>query len=122
MLDIGYVTVLYFLIGLLAAKAFDAFYGKFDSDKYEKEGMWTLLGDILLHLFAIGVVAYILRNIVGAIPSPFHGVAGFDHERLKELEGGFVLDTVLILFQIHLMEKIAYFAKKFMGIVGVKML
>lgn len=115
-LDIGLVTTYFFAIGVVFAKIFDKVYGKFDPEKYKSEPAYILFFEIVFHLFMIGVVAYILRNIVEAIPFPFEGAFGFEHHRLKELEGGVVLHTVLILFQRNLHDKIVYFADRVAGI------
>ena len=109
--DIGFVTFLFFIFGLLFAKGFDLLYGKFDKDKYKKESKWMLFLEIVIHVFAIGVVAYILRNVIELIPFPLEGVAGFRHSMLKELEGGHILTVVLILFQKNLEEKVRYFGE-----------
>ena len=116
LVDIGYVTFLFFMFGLVFAKGFDLLYGKFNKDKYKKEPTWKLLVEILLHVFAIGVVAYILRNVVELIPFPLEGVAGFRHSMLKELEGGHVMTIVLILFQKNLEEKVKYFGESVLEI------
>jgi len=110
--DIGLVTMYFFIIGLVFAKVFDHVYGEFEKEDYKHISNFRLLGEIILHLFFIGVVAYILRNIVGMIPFPLDGVGGFRHERLKELEGGHILALVLILFQKNLFDKISFFAKR----------
>jgi hypothetical protein len=115
-LDIGYVTILFFLVGILFAKGFDVLYGKFDKHKYEKKSNWKIFTEIVLHIFAIGVVAYILRNIVQLIPFPLDGVAGFKHSLLKELEGGHILTVVLVLFQKNLEEKVKYFGESVFNI------
>ena len=72
--------------------------------------------EIVAHLFLIGVVAYALRNFVRLIPYPFNGIAGYNHFRLKELEGGEVMALVLILFQKNLQEKVLYFVDSMLGI------
>jgi hypothetical protein len=113
--DIGLVTVYYFVIGILAAKLFDVAYGKFKKEDYEKRSILTLFAEIVFHLFLIGIVAYSLRNVVSAIPFPFEGVGGFQHARLKEKEGGFVLSLVLVLFQKNLTKKISYFGGRVLG-------
>jgi hypothetical protein len=41
------------------------------------------------------------------IPSPFHGVAGFDHFRLKELGGSAILGATYVYFQTNLKSKIS---------------
>jgi hypothetical protein len=116
LIDIGYVTFLFFMFGVVFAKGFDLLYGKFDKDKYKKEPKWKLLLEILIHVFAIGVVAYILRNVVELIPFPLDGVAGFRHSMLKELEGGHILTVVLILFQKNLEEKVRHFGESVLEI------
>jgi hypothetical protein len=67
-------------------------------------------------LFALGIIAYVLRNLVKLIPFPLDGVAGFHHERLKELDGGEVMALVLILFQRNLIDKVLYFVKRVLEI------
>ena len=116
LLDIGFVTFLFFMFGLAFAKGFDLLYGDFDKTKYKNESKWYLFLDILFHVFAIGVVAYILRNVVELIPFPLDGVAGFRHSMLKELEGGHVMTIVLILFQKNLEDKVKFFGESTLGI------
>jgi hypothetical protein len=114
--DIGLVTAYYFVIGIVFAKVFDHFYGSFRKEKYDEKNPILIFFEIIIHLFLIGVVAYTLRNVVQMIPFPLEGVAGFQHERLKELEGGHVLAIVLVLFQKNLLAKISYFAQRVLGI------
>jgi hypothetical protein len=114
--DIGLTTVYFFVCGILMAKAFDSLYGKFKEDEYDEKSSLVIFFDIVSHLFLIGVVAYVLRNLVQLIPFPLDGVAGFNHKRLKELEGGYALSLVLVLFQKNLMSKISYFGKRVLNI------
>lgn len=113
--DIGLVTTYYFMIGLGFAKLFDSLYGKFNAKNYDEVSNFRLFAEIVAHLFLLGIVAYVLRNIIEAIPFPLEGVAGFRHERLKEIEGGHVLAIVLIMFQKNLLEKIQFFAGRAFG-------
>lgn len=114
--DIGLTTTYFFIIGIFAATIFDRIYGKFRKEDYKRVSNLQLLFEILVHLSLIGIVAYALRNIVQLIPFPLEGVAGFQHHRLKELEGGHVLAIVLFLFQQNLQKKIAFFAKRAFGL------
>lgn len=116
--DIGLVTVYFFVSGILFAKVFDNLYGNFRKDEYDLKSSYVIFFEIVSHLFLIGIVAYGLRNIVRAIPFPLEGVAGFQHHRLKELDGGYVIGVVLVLFQKNLLQKIAYFSKRVLGIKG----
>ena len=115
-LDIGLVSVYFFVIGIAFAKLFDYIYGDFHKEQYKKHTKLRLFLEIVSHLFLLGVVAYFLRNIVERIPFPLDGVAGFEHSRLKELEGGHVIAIVMILFQKNLQNKIAYFVETMFGI------
>jgi len=116
LLDIGLVTVYFFVLGLAAAKAFDGVMGDFDEENYRKISMLQLFVEIVLQLFALGVISYVLRNIVRLIPFPLDGVAGFHHDRLKELDGGEVMALVLILFQHNLIDKVLYFVRRVLNI------
>jgi hypothetical protein len=116
LLDIGLVTVYFFVLGLAAAKAFDGVMGDFDEENYQKISMIQLFVEIVLQLFALGVISYVLRNIVRLVPFPLDGVAGFHHNRLKELDGGEVMALVLILFQHNLIDKVLYFVRRVLNI------
>jgi hypothetical protein len=118
--DIGLTTMYFLVAGLVFAKLFDLVYGEFKEDDYKKMNKFVLFLDILFHLFLIGIAAYILRNVVGLIPFPLEGVAGFQHKRLKELSGGTVLAMVLLFFQRNLRDKITYFANSVFGIEAVE--
>lgn len=116
LIDIGMVTMYFFVFGLMAAKLIDKILGDFNGDDYDKIPLWQLFVEILVQLIFIGIVAYVLRNLVGLIPYPLNGVAGFNHSLLKELDGGEVLAVVLILFQRNLYDKVTYFVNKVVGL------
>jgi len=113
LLDIGLITMYYFVLAIAVARFIDTVGGKFIENEYKDVPQWALFIEIILQLFAIGIVAYFLRNIVSAIPFPLDGVAGYNHSRLKELDGGEIMPLILILFQKNLFEKITYFVGKF---------
>jgi len=114
-LDIGLTTVYFFAFGIFAAKCFDLIYTKTDEKSYEQYSLPFLFMDIILHLFLLGITAYGLRNLIELIPYPLNGVAGYDHFRLKELEGGEVLALILILFQKDLQKKVHVFVQRLFG-------
>ena len=116
LIDIGLVTMYFFVFGLMAAKLIDKILGDFNGEDYDKIPLWQLFVEILVQLIFIGIVAYVLRNLVSLIPYPLNGVAGFNHSLLKELDGGEVLAVVLILFQRNLYDKVTYFVNKVVGL------
>lgn len=113
--DIGYVTLLYFAFAMAFAYVFEKMYGTKTPEEYEKMPIWRLTWDCIFHIFLLGVIAYVLRNIVALIPSPLDGLAGFQHARLKELHGGFMLHVLMILFQQSLFDKLSAFARRVLG-------
>ena len=109
--DIGFVTTIYFIIAIVFAKIFDYVYGKFNPEEYKNESLWKLGTEIVIHIFLLAVLAYAMRNVVELIPFPLEGIAGFQHHRLKELEGGEIMALLMILFQNNLHEKIEFFGE-----------
>ena len=114
--DIGLVTIYFFFLGIAFAKVFDYVYGKFVEEDYKKTSRLRLFLEIIVHIFLIGIVAYFLRNIVEFIPFPLEGVGGFQHHRLKEIEGGHIMAIVMVLFQKSLHDKINYFMSEVFGL------
>ncbi len=118
MAGIAYVTSIYFFIGIIVAKAFDHVYGDFREEDYMLDGKVRsayLTFDLILHMSVYAIVFYILRNIVERIPFPLEGYGGYEHHRLKELEGGPVMEFVGLLFQKNLKEKVALFMSAVLG-------
>lgn len=112
----GYVTTLYFIVGIAMAKVFDAVYGPFDRKEHEQSGSLFRLGaEIVVQMFFISVVIYILRNIVERIPYPLEGLGGYQHIQLKELGSAPILSVVTVLFQKNFTDKTTYFVEKITG-------
>ena len=68
--------------------------------------------EIIGIIWLIIVIYYILRNVVELIPSPFHGLYGYDHYRLKELNGVAVLGVTYIYFRDIISSKLDEFNKR----------
>ncbi len=107
-IDICYLTVIYFLIGIFIAKLIDKIIGKFDKDKEEKKHITRILTETILFISFIGITLYVLRNIVEKIPFPLDGLYGFNHMRVKEINGGIVFVFSLLFFQKYLRDKLNY--------------
>jgi hypothetical protein len=107
-LDIGYVTALFFLAGYYTAqyyeKAFRHFFG--EPSTFASKSNTRLLMEILLQVAVIGMMAYILRNLIEKIPYPLNGMKGYDHMKLKELAGPGLITFFLVIFSFDLQQKI----------------
>ena len=107
-LDIGFITVIYFLIAFFSSVYIDDKLGKFDPKKADKKNIGLLFGEVCLHIYLIGVFTYVIRNLIELIPYPLNGIDGYDHKKLKELGGGVVFTFVFFIFQTNLREKLLY--------------
>jgi hypothetical protein len=111
-LDIAYLTLIYFIFGICISMPLDRFFGKFDPVEADKQLVSVLLLEIVAHVAMLGVIIYIVRNIVEKIPSPFEGIQGLQHLKLKELGNAAVFVFFLMFYQKHLIDKMNYVYKR----------
>lgn len=107
-IDIGYVTCIYFVLGYMSAFAFDKVLGEFDEAAAQKKSTLRLAAELMFHVWTIAVLTYVIRNVAELIPFPLHGVYGFNHYRVKELTIAPVFSLVIITFQDHLRAKMRH--------------
>ena len=107
-IDIGFITAIYLTFGIVLAKLCDRFLGEFDEEKENKKPLWQLLIELFFYLWFIGVVVYLVRNVVQLIPFPFHGVYGYDHFRVKELINAVIFFVTFLHFQDYYQKKTRY--------------
>jgi hypothetical protein len=108
-LDIGYVTFIYFYFAFFISVGLDSLYGEFDPKEEDKKSMPFISIEIAAHIWLLGVITYIVKNIVELIPYPLDGISGFDHNKLKELHQPAIFSVVMVIFQRHLQAKLTYF-------------
>ena len=97
MLDIGYITVIYFIFAVIVGKIFNYIFGPYDPDKDKHKSNFRISIELCGVIWLIGMSTYIVRNIVEKIPSPFENIFDFHHRRVKELGSAAVY--TLILYQ-----------------------
>jgi len=97
MLDIGYITVIYFLAAILVGKLLNYIFGIYNPESDTNKSSYKIGLELCLLIWLMGISTYIVRNIVGEIPSPFDNLYDFQHKRVKELGSATVY--VLILNQ-----------------------
>jgi hypothetical protein len=105
-LDIGFITAIYLLLGIILAKICDTYLGEFDEEKENKKQLWFSILELILYLWFIGIVIYIIRNVVPLIPFPLDGIYGFDHSRVKELTSAITFSITFVYFQNYYQQKI----------------
>jgi len=112
-LDIGYITVIYVMLGIILARLCDKKLGKFDEKKAKEKPIFQHLIELILLLWFIGVVIYIVRNLVPLIPFPLDGYYGFKHLKVKELTSATFFTITFMYFQVYYQNKIQYIFSKF---------
>lgn len=111
-IDIAYIASIYLTLGAVLSIIIDRKLGKFDPEEANKVSTVKLYGEVLLHFASIGILMYLVRNIVEWIPFPLNGAFGYDHLRLNELRNAGLFGVIFFLFQNNLKEKLTYLSKR----------
>ncbi len=126
MLDIGVMFVIGSFVGIIFGKMFSKLV-RFDSKdvvgnakKYPNTitGRLKIVGEIMLEIIMYGIVLYIIRQFVQAVPWPFDGwkglnpplgFQGYSHKRNSESKNPWSLSFFFFIYQNSLKNKIGYF-------------
>ena len=112
-LDIMYVVAIQFIVAILLNVIIDGVLeriGHLEEDNttivytYSNFVKHLLIAILVISIFA--VVSYFARLTIKHIPSPFNGIGGFQHIRLKELQEVGSLTAFLFLTSNYLDSKI----------------
>ena len=110
--DIGYVTVLFFAVAIAFANLLDNLFVMWFGKENEKKSTARILFELLCQIVFTGIFSYLGRNIIHFVSSPFNGLYGFDHFKVKEVNSGALLTMLMVIFQNSLQEKIIYLRTK----------
>jgi hypothetical protein len=113
--DIGYITILYFILGFIISIFFNRMYEKYVDLVNDYKSNIRLTLELLLHIWLMGVTVYFARNLIEKIPSPLDNIAGFSHKRVKELHSATVFTLVFFFSQTYMREKMGYLYKRLTG-------
>jgi len=110
--DIGFITTLYIVLGVILAIICDKYFSKFDKYEEEKKPIWQIILEIILYAWFIGIVVYFVRNLVPLIPFPLTGVYGFEHLKVKEVTSASAFLITFIYLQENYQDKLKYLRSK----------
>ncbi len=105
-IDIGFITAIYSFLGIILAKICDNVNGEFDTKKENKKPVWRIMLELILYLWFIGIVIYVVRNVIPLIPFPLEGIYGFKHNNVKELLNATIFSITFFYFQKYYQDKI----------------
>jgi len=111
MADMGYITLLHFIAGFSVASLLNKHVEEFNEEKESKKPIIYTVLNIFFYLWISGIVIYILKNLIEHIPSPFDGLYGFHHMRIKELSDAPILAFTILYYQFNLTRKLEYLYK-----------
>ena len=115
--DIGFITAIYYSLGLLCAKLIDNTLGKFDPEEEKKKSKIRIYSEVLLYVWFNGVVIYIIKNMVELIPVPWNGItvngSVYEHKKVKELSSAAVFIMAFLYYNSHFQGKIKFLYNSF---------
>jgi hypothetical protein len=108
MIDIGYITTIYFILGAVVANTITKFQNEFNNKEEDKRTVIKSSLSLILLLWINGVLIYFARNLVELIPYPFDNFFGFHHKKVKELGAATAFTFVLLYYQPNLNKMMKY--------------
>ena len=117
MIDIIYISILSVIFGFSLAYISDNIFGSFNKEKYDnkikekKEVRYELFIKMIIVVSYTSIILYLLRNFIELIPSPFNGICGLEHVRVKEIEA--VTSIIFILFFSYQFDFLEYIRDRY---------
>ena len=105
---IAYFFVLAFVFSFFIAKYIDLFFDYIYGDNYKSKNINILYLEALSQIIVLGIVSYIIRNIIHLIPFPFEGIYGFQYLKVKEVIAPVTVTLFLFIFQYKYQKKLRY--------------
>ena len=122
MLDISCIGIYYFLLTLITSLFLVKIFPKYDKEKYKKISSFKLVLELLLRVCLIMLSVYFIRIIVKKIPFPLDGYYGYDHNRVRELNGVVIMAFSILVLQKDFKEKTELFGNRIHNFLTVKKL
>jgi len=108
MIDIGFITTIYFILGAIVANMITKYQTEFNNKEEDKRTVIKSSLSLILLIWINGVLIYFARNLVELIPYPFDSYFGFHHNKVKELGAATAFTFVLLYYQPNLNKMMKY--------------
>lgn len=109
LLDIGIISVIYLLVGLIISdiinESFDYLDGTHDPNNLSTIYLFI---SSFAQFYIITIIIYIIRNFMEYLPSPFQNINNYNRtiDMIPELQGGIIFSFIILLFQSNLKDKL----------------
>jgi hypothetical protein len=104
--DIGYITILYFLIAFISSVILCLLFNLYIKFVGKTKNITIIMLELIILIWIVGALTYIVKNIVEIIPSPFEGIQGLKHKKVKELGSAGVYGVILISLSYVITERL----------------
>lgn len=119
-IDIMFVVAIQFLVAIILNIPIDRLLKKIDVPLHENDHnnyTFSLMGEeltkVVVAVCILAVVSYFGRLVIRSIPSPFDGISGLKHIKLKEIQSASALTAFLFLTSDYLDARIQVIRKVF---------
>jgi hypothetical protein len=120
-LDIFFASFVYICAAFLVSLILDKyFFPKFNEEKEKKKKFIISVFEVCFIVGLIGVISYVIRNLIQMIPFPLDGLYGFKHLMVGEVRSGALFSAYVILLNSYLQKKLIVIKNKFSNIVNKK--
>jgi hypothetical protein len=116
---ITFYSIMYFILGFFTSLGLNYLMPSLRTssnnspDETEEVSLFRIIIEIIINFALIGMSFFFIRKIVkNYIPFPLEGFAGFQKDRLKELQGGIIIASIYMSFQTKLLAKLNYFRQR----------
>ena len=108
LINLGYIEIIAFLLGIFLADMTDRLFGKLNEEEENKKSIIIVILELFMYLWFIGIVIYLVHQLIIIIPSPFDNLYGFKHSELYELKDAPIFIIIYLYFQKFYKEKLTY--------------
>ena len=101
MVDIVYISIIYVFLAFYISLFLDKYaYPMFTNDEkaLKSKSTATLILEMAVIAGFIGIIIYLVRNLIHLIPFPLDGVSGYVHLRTKEVSQSGLFAACMIFF------------------------
>jgi hypothetical protein len=119
-IDIVFITVLYFIVGIAFAFVLDVFFQSWYGD-YQGKNSILIFVECLVEITVVAILAYLGRNILQLVPFPLDGVYGFKHLLVPEVKVGGTLVMAMTVFFSNLRNKLDHLRQRFQTLVDTSL-